>query len=719
MKHGVTIVVHHDRTHNFLGCGCAFCAAMLCFFSAVLLAQPRAADSLKQLLPHLPADTSRVNVLNQLAFELRGVSPRERERFANEAMTLSGTLNFKQGLAQALTNMGGASWEQGHYSAALAYQEQAVRLNDSLHDQTNMAFALNSLGLIYNDQGNYRLALENFLKALKIREANGDKRGRQITIGNIGMVYQQQGDLAAAQQYFFKSLGLAEEINDQRGMSIVLANIGGVYFQQGQYDLALDYNTRALQIAEAIGYNSNAAFVLHKTGLVLTKQGKVREALKYQERAFQTATKANNPRVIAYSLHGIAAAYQSLGRSDEARQYAKRALDTARTVGMAAIIKDAAELLATANAAQGRYKDAYQAYQLFKQMSDSAQNLESRKHIAVLEANYKLRQQEIENDRLQAINHAQYTETQQQRFLIFAVLLGLILVVILAVVLARANSIKKRDNTELHRQQALLEEQSQEIEIVNSQLQEQNLALQTLNHEKNEFLGIAAHDLKNPLASIILGTQLLRIKEDQLTPEKRLERLETLELVAARMQEIITNLLDVNAIESGGVHLQMQEVMLASVTKSVVEEYSDIAKRKRIALHFTSESTLETNILADSSRLREVLENLLSNAVKYSPFDANVHIAVEASTKAARVSVTDRGPGLSDSDKKKLFGKFARLSAKPTAGEHSTGLGLSIVKKLVEMMQGKVWCESDLGKGATFIVEFPRISTFSTECANP
>ncbi len=719
MKHGVTIVVHHYRIRNFLGYGCVFCATMLYFFSGVVLAQPRAADSLKKLLPHLPADTSRVNVLNQLAFELRGINPIERERFANEAMTLSGTLNFKQGLAQALTNLGGASWEQGHYTAALAYQEQAVRLNDSLHDQSNMVFALNSLGLIYSDQGNHRLALENFLKALKIREAIGDKRGRQITIVNIGMVYQQQGDLAAAQQYFFKSLGLAEEINDKRGMSIVLVNIGGIYFQQGQYDLALDYNVRALRIAESIGYNSNTAFVLHKIGLILIKQGKVREALEYQERAFQTATKASNPRVIAYSLHGIAAAYQSLGRSDEARHYAERALDTARSIGMAAIIKDAAELLATANAAQGRYKDAYQAHQLFKQMSDSAQNLESRKHIAVLEANYKLRQQEIENDRLQALNHAQHAEAQQQRLLIFAALIGLMLVIILAIVLARAYSNKKRDNAELHHQQALLEEQSQEIEIVNSQLQEQNLALHALNHEKNEFLGIAAHDLKNPLASIILGTQLLRMKEDQLTPEKRLERLETVEIVAARMQEIITNLLDVNAIESGGVNLQMQEVVLANVTESVVKEYREIAKRKRIALHFTSKSTQETNILADSGRLREVLENLLSNAVKYSPFDANVHISVEASNEAARVSVADMGPGLSDSDKKKLFGKFARLSAKPTAGEHSTGLGLSIVKKLVEMMQGKVWCESGMGNGATFIVEFPRISTLASECTNP
>lgn len=686
---------------------------------AAAFAQSHTTDSLKLLLLRLPADTVRVNTLNRLAFELRGISPQERENLANEAILLSRKLNFTHGLAQALTNMGGALWEEGHYATALTFQEQAVSLNDSLHDKPNMAFSLNSLGLIYSDQGNYSRALENFLKALKIREENGDKRGQHVTIGNIGMVYQQQGELAAAQEYYFKALKLAEEINDKRGISIALANIGGAYFQQGRYDLALDYHERALRVSEAIGYNSSTAYVLNKIGLVLAKQGEVREALVYHERAFQTALTAGNSKMVAFALHGIASAYQALGRSKDAALYAERALDTARSVGQAAIIKDAAEILAAANASQGKYQDAFAAYQLFKQMSDSAQNIESRKRIANLEANYKLRQQEAENQRLQALTNAQRAETQQQRVLIFAVLIVLILVIVLAIVLARANNSKKRDNTELHRQQGLLEDQAREIEVANTQLQEQNLALHELNLEKNEFLGIAAHDLKNPLASIILSAQLLRRREADLTPEKRSERLETVELIAARMQEIITHLLDVNAIESGGVNLNMHEVVLANVAKSVVAEYNDIAAKKGITLHYSSADAQEIRIHADSGRLREVLENLLSNAVKYSPFDTNVQISIEPSNDAVRLEVTDEGPGLTQADKQKLFDKFARLSAKPTAGEHSTGLGLSIVKKLVEMMHGKIWCESEHGKGATFIVEFPQLSVIAPAHTNP
>ena len=104
----------------------------------------------------------------------------------------------------------------------------------------------------------------------------------------------------------------------------------------------------------------------------------------------------------------------------------------------------------------------------------------------------------------------------------------------------------------------------------------------------------------------------------------------------------------------------------------------------------------------------QVFENLVSNAVKYSPPGKKIFVRLKAEAGVVRFEVEDQGPGLSKEDQKKLFGKFARLSAKPTGGEHSTGLGLSIVKRLVEAMNGKVWCESELGMGAKFIVTIPQ-----------
>jgi signal transduction histidine kinase len=137
-----------------------------------------------------------------------------------------------------------------------------------------------------------------------------------------------------------------------------------------------------------------------------------------------------------------------------------------------------------------------------------------------------------------------------------------------------------------------------------------------------------------------------------------------------------------------------------------VENFLPRAVAKQQQLQFKNESGPVT-ITTDPGVLVQVLENLVSNAIKYSPPQKEIMVRLARSGSAIRCAVEDQGPGLTAEDQKRLFGKFARLSAKPTAGEHATGLGLSIVKRMVEAMNGRVWCESEAGKGAAFVVELP------------
>jgi signal transduction histidine kinase len=243
-------------------------------------------------------------------------------------------------------------------------------------------------------------------------------------------------------------------------------------------------------------------------------------------------------------------------------------------------------------------------------------------------------------------------------------------------------------------------------------LEDQNERLKRLNDEKNEFLGIAAHDLKNPLNSIRGIAQMVRKrKEIELSEEEVDDMAHQIETSSNFMFEIITNLLDVNKIENGKLVVQSTSVDLVLSLGAVTDRYQAAAAKKNIKLHVDLPRE-DTQIYADPTLTIQILDNIVSNAVKYSPQGKNVWINVSCNTaqKRVRVAVKDEGPGFSDEDKKKLFGKFARLSAKPTGGEHSTGLGLSIVKRLAEAMEATIWCESELGSGATFIVEFPDAS---------
>ena len=228
-----------------------------------------------------------------------------------------------------------------------------------------------------------------------------------------------------------------------------------------------------------------------------------------------------------------------------------------------------------------------------------------------------------------------------------------------------------------------------------------------LNAEKNEFLGIVAHDLKNPLANIKMFTDLINKEVGTLSKDEIKEYTGDVLSETDRMFTLITNLLDVNKIERG-FKANTIKLDLVGLTEAITDNYRPRAELKNLNLHFETKLPI-ANVLADEVATMQVVENIISNAVKYSPIgeNKNIWVRIAPGEKALRVEVQDEGPGLSAEDKEKLFGHFARLSAQPTGGEHSTGLGLSIVKKMVESMNGKIWCESEKGKGATFIVELP------------
>jgi predicted ATPase/signal transduction histidine kinase len=247
----------------------------------------------------------------------------------------------------------------------------------------------------------------------------------------------------------------------------------------------------------------------------------------------------------------------------------------------------------------------------------------------------------------------------------------------------------------------------QKVDERTRQLAEQNERLVQLNQEKNEFLGIAAHDLKNPLSGILGLAQLIEESVDDLSTEELLDMAGDISTSAKQMFDLIVNLLDVNQIESGKFNINLQAIDLAFILQRIVTSYQDRAATKQIALHyqppdFSAITQLDLNIT------RQILDNLVSNAIKYSPLGQNVYVRFIETEQTIRCEIQDEGPGLSEQDQQKLFGKFTRLSTKPTAGEHSTGLGLFIVKKLVAALNGNVWCESVLGEGATFIVEFAK-----------
>lgn len=241
-------------------------------------------------------------------------------------------------------------------------------------------------------------------------------------------------------------------------------------------------------------------------------------------------------------------------------------------------------------------------------------------------------------------------------------------------------------------------------DIVMDQI-ELRLASRTSIVQHNQILNTTAHDLKNPLTTIPVRADLIKMKKDN--PEMVDTLCDQIKIASLNMVRIIDELLQVGSIEAGKIHLLLIRVNASFLVSNVVSMNLPLAERKNQTLHFSYEKDLYVN--ADEGKLTEIVDNLVNNAIKYSPMGTNIFVRVkETADHKVVIEVEDEGLGLTIEDKSKLYQRFTRLSAQPTGGENSTGLGLSIVKVLVEAHEGTISAESEgQGKGCKFIVELP------------
>ena len=256
------------------------------------------------------------------------------------------------------------------------------------------------------------------------------------------------------------------------------------------------------------------------------------------------------------------------------------------------------------------------------------------------------------------------------------------------------------------------QEYTRRVESISGQLQVANERLRRVNQLKSQFLATAAHDLKNPLSGIMLLVDRIRSQAEAGGPcEPIVHQATRVHTVIERMVHIINGLLDTSVQEMGEVIPCFEVTNLSDLVHGVVRDPEPYAISTDLRLHARETLAAEGGGAVDRLRLGQAIDNLVNNAIKYSPLGRQVWIEVTLRVVEGKdrvhIEVRDQGPGFTSEDLLQAFGPYQRLSALPTGGEYSTGLGLSIVKQMVEMHHGWVWIESDPGQGATFLVELP------------
>jgi len=310
----------------------------------------------------------------------------------------------------------------------------------------------------------------------------------------------------------------------------------------------------------------------------------------------------------------------------------------------------------------------------------SGAEISSKDEVLLLTKEKEIQAQELINSAL---------KIQRENLLNTVFFLGIVILLLVAAFTYRQYRSKLKANLQLNEQKA-------ETEAKNNKLV-------SLNDEKNNLIHILAHDLRAPINSISGLTELLKMKASD---EQSKEVVEKIQNATERINSMIKKILDVESIESDKSNLNLEVVDLKEIASQVVDEFNENAQKKQITLKTKFKKSKKYTICGDKVYLFQVFENLVSNALKFSEPKTSVTVKLKRKGNKIRATVRDQGPGINVDDRKKLFNKFQKLSAKPTQGEQSTGLGLSIVKKYVDLMDGTIRVKSKVGQGTDFIIEF-------------
>ena len=230
--------------------------------------------------------------------------------------------------------------------------------------------------------------------------------------------------------------------------------------------------------------------------------------------------------------------------------------------------------------------------------------------------------------------------------------------------------------------------------------------LHRLADQREEMMGVLAHDLKSPLFGVRLSSQML-VKQAHRLPENLADLAAAVQKGMDRVFESIDNFLSRAAADRTDLRVRITETNLAESVEGVIANYLEHAQRKEITLEWEKPAG-EAIVKTDPSVFSDALDNLVSNAIKFSFTGSKVQVSLDAESHT--VIVRDEGPGFTEEDKQKLFQRFVRLSAEPTGGETSTGLGLSIAKKCIDLLGGSLTCVSEAGKGTEFRIQLTRTS---------
>ncbi len=638
--------------------------------------------------------------LNDLAWEYRWAYPDSTILYARKAFELGQQLKLEKDLARSLNFIGVANNYKGERLEAFENFNTALKMSIAQNDSSQIAYSNNNIGRLFFEQGLSSRSYEYFVRALATFQAINDLSGLAYTYQSLATLYASQKDYVKAESNYVKAYKIRLKLGDTRNISAALFQIGRLYQANKDHEKALRYFHYADSTARIINDAINLAEIKTFAAESYLSNGLLREAEAMCTEGLAYILKLQNLRMLPHAYITMGQIQIDKKEPVKAKHYFMSALKVSTQLKDLNSKMEAHYFLWRFLEKQNNKTEQLTNQNQYLIIKDSIKDLDLTRQVERLQFQIDIQRKEQENELLKANQAKNAAYIHQQR----SQNIGLIVIVALVSTLGIVqwlNSKKRRQiNEKLAEQNEKIQKQQEEIIAQNAKLSKHNLQLSDLNHEKDTIMSIVAHDLRSPLNRILGLTSLL--EHDVNT--NRSFYIKLLKEATASGLVLIKDLLDVHMLEEN-VEPDYSTFNISDFLLQKVGEFIPLAEAKGI--HLKAIRVHSESISQDEGYLGRIVDNLLSNSIKFSKVGSSIELSAIKKDNYIIFSIKDQGPGFSDEDRPFIFKKFKKLSARPTAGETSNGLGLTIVKTLVDRLKGDIQLNTKQGEGSEFIIRLP------------
>lgn len=644
---------------------------------------------------------------------------------------------------QCLAITGEVRADNGDYTQALELYFRALKMLASKNIPTFTVNLYYNIGSVYEERGQNDLALKYFLEALKIAEKLGNKHELARIQSSVAWIYKNQLSFSLAHDYVNKSLAIREEIGDDHGISNCYNVMGLMYLLEKKYTRAQDYMLKSLAIRKRIDHKTGISACLFNLGLISEARQDFSSAMRYQEEALAIDERIGNRYSLGVSYNSIGNLYIRVGRLADAKHY----LEKARDVGM----EIQSETLKMYNKlfwskyleAKGDFKNALVYHQQYSQLNDSIYSENNAGRLAELEALYQVekkdeaivmlnQQRELQKNRIDI----QQAQINLQNTVILFGIAGIILISVLSINIYRYNRQMRKANIAIVEQKEEIQAQSEELTEANQrlvrlneeliekteeiqaqseELRETNEMIVEINRDLDEmvskrtaqlneaykeldtFFYRSSHDFRRPLTTFM---GLAEVASVTVKDHNALELFDKVRETARSLDKMLIKLQSISDV--GAQQLVYKEVFIEEIYQNICDDFREDILAKGIKTY--CEVSLREPFISYPAMVRIILENMIENAINFStPLNPFIRLQAHQENDECVLILEDNGQGILKEYHERVFEMYFRASDR----SKGNGLGLYIVRKAVEKLNGSISLAADIDEGSRFIIRLP------------